>query len=153
MKQGLPRHINGMMQWNHMEFFFPPSFSHMKRTCVMIISHHLVWLLSPGVIDFHIHGFGNPDSTATSPPNLAPSFRITCVCVCAVNHGQLFAVPWTVALPGFSVPEIVQARILEWIAISYFRGSFQLRDWIWVSCITCKNGRRIPYHCATWDNY
>ena len=25
--------------------------------------------------------------------------------------------------PGFSVPKILQARILEWIAIPFFRGS------------------------------
>ena len=37
------------------------------------------------------------------------------------------------ALPGSSVHGILQARILEWIAISYSRWSFQPRDWTWVS--------------------
>ena len=36
--------------------------------------------------------------------------------------------------PGSSVHEILQARILEWVAISFSRGSSQLRDWTWVSC-------------------
>ena len=36
---------------------------------------------------------------------------------------------------GSSVHGILQARILEWVAISFFRGSFQLRDRTWVSCI------------------
>ena len=37
--------------------------------------------------------------------------------------------------PGFSVPKILQARILEWIAIPFFRGSSQPRVWTRVSCI------------------
>ena len=37
--------------------------------------------------------------------------------------------------PGSSVYGILQARILEWVAISFFRGSFQPKDWTWVSCI------------------
>ena len=37
--------------------------------------------------------------------------------------------------PGFSVHEILQARILKWVAIPFSRGSFWPRDWAWVSCI------------------
>ena len=37
--------------------------------------------------------------------------------------------------PGSSVHEILQARILEWAAISFSRGSSQPRDQTWVSCI------------------
>ena len=36
--------------------------------------------------------------------------------------------------PGFSAREIFQARILEWVAISFSRGSSQPRDRTWVSC-------------------
>ena len=39
------------------------------------------------------------------------------------------------SLPGSSVHVILKARILEWVAISFSRGSFQSRDWICVSCI------------------
>ena len=35
--------------------------------------------------------------------------------------------------PGFSVHWILQARMLEWVAISSSRGSFQPRDWTRVS--------------------
>ena len=38
------------------------------------------------------------------------------------------------SLPGFSVHGIFQARILEWVAIPFSRGSSQPRDWTWVSC-------------------
>jgi len=37
--------------------------------------------------------------------------------------------------PGSSVHGILQARILEWVAIPFSRGSFQLRDGTWASCI------------------
>ena len=37
--------------------------------------------------------------------------------------------------PGSSVHGISQARILEWLAVSYLRGSFQPRDQTQVSCI------------------
>ena len=32
--------------------------------------------------------------------------------------------------PGSSVHRILQARILEWVAIPLSRGSFQPRDWV-----------------------
>ena len=37
--------------------------------------------------------------------------------------------------PGSSVHGILQARILEWVAIPFSRGSSQPRDQTWVSCI------------------
>ena len=38
-------------------------------------------------------------------------------------------------MPGFSVHWILQARILELVAILFFRGSSWLTEWIWVTCI------------------
>ena len=43
--------------------------------------------------------------------------------------------PMDSSLPGSSVHGIFQARILEWAAISFSRGSSQPRDRTWVSCI------------------
>ena len=43
--------------------------------------------------------------------------------------------PMNCSFPGFSVHEISQARIPEWVAISFSRGSFWLRDQTQVSCI------------------
>ena len=37
--------------------------------------------------------------------------------------------------PVSSVPEILQARILEWVVMPFFRGSSQPRDRIQISCI------------------
>ena len=39
-----------------------------------------------------------------------------------LSHGQLFVTPWTAARQALLVHEIFQARILEWVAISYSRG-------------------------------
>ena len=52
---------------------------------------------------------------------------------------RLCATPQTAAHQApLSLPGILQARTLEWVAISFSRGSFQPRDWTWVSCIEAK---------------
>ena len=47
--------------------------------------------------------------------------------------------PMDCSLPGSYVHGILQARILEWAAVSFSRGSSRPRDWTRVSCI---GGRR-----------
>ena len=42
--------------------------------------------------------------------------------------------PMDCSLPGFSVHGILQARILEWVVISFSRRSSWPRNWTWVSC-------------------
>ena len=48
---------------------------------------------------------------------------------------QTFYNPIDCSPPGSSVHGILQARILEWVAIPFSRGSFYPRDGTWVSCI------------------
>ena len=43
--------------------------------------------------------------------------------------------PTDFSQPGSSVHGILQARVPEWVAIPFSRGSFQPRDWTWVPCI------------------
>ena len=43
--------------------------------------------------------------------------------------------PWTVACQSSSDHRMLQARILEWVALPFSRGSSQPRDWIQVPCI------------------
>ena len=52
--------------------------------------------------------------------------------------------PMDCSLPGSSVHGIFQARILEWLAIHYFRGCSWHRDQTCISCISCF-GREILY--------
>ena len=47
--------------------------------------------------------------------------------------------PMDCSLPGSSIHRIFQAKVLEWVAISFSRGSSWPRDWTQVSCIA---GRR-----------
>ena len=67
--------------------------------------------------------------------------------VCVVSRVQLFVTQWTVAHQAPLSMGILQARILEWIAISSSRSS-QLRDQTCVSCISCTGWRGgwILYH-------
>ena len=81
-----------------------------------------------------------------------------CVCVCTHTYTQLSSFPaievkWNevtqscptlcdpmdCSLPGSSIHGIFQARVLEWGAMSFSRGSSWPRDWTWVSRIV---GRR-----------
>ena len=43
--------------------------------------------------------------------------------------------PMDYSPPGSSGHRLLQVRILEWVAVSSFRGSFQPWDCTWVSCI------------------
>ena len=49
--------------------------------------------------------------------------------------------------PGSSVNEIFQARLLEWAAIPFSRGSSPPRYWTCISCV----GRWILYPWPTWE--
>ena len=50
--------------------------------------------------------------------------------------------------PGSSIHGTLQARILEWLAISSSRGSSRHRDRTHISCVSCI-GRLILYHWTT----
>ena len=54
--------------------------------------------------------------------------------------------PMDYSLQGYSVYWIFQARVLEWVAISFSRGSSQSRDQTQVSRIA---GRQTLYHLNT----
>ena len=56
--------------------------------------------------------------------------------ICLLSHVHLFLNPMDCSLSGSSVHRILQARILEWVAIPFSRESSQPRDWTWVSYIT-----------------
>ena len=53
----------------------------------------------------------------------------------SLSHVQLFATPWTVDCQASLSMENLQARILEWVAMLFSRGSSQHGDWIQVSHI------------------
>ena len=77
-----------------------------------------------------------------------------CVCVCVCVHTQcvrvrvlscaksrwLFATPCTIAHQDPLFVEFFQARILEWVAISYSRESSWPRDQTCISCVSALAG-------------
>ena len=68
------------------------------------------------------------------------------MCLCAQPSPTLCN-PMDFCPPGSSVHGIIQARILEWVAISSCRRSSWPRDPTHLSCI----GRQILYYWATWE--
>ena len=79
-------------------------------------------------------------------------FSYVCAELCLVTQlCPTFCGPMDCSPPGSSVHGIFQARILEWVVISYSRGSSQPRDRTRVSCISSIS-RWILYHCATWES-
>ena len=69
---------------------------------------------------------------------LARRFLIIGGCVLVAQLCPTFCNPTYCSPPGFSVHGVLQARILEWIAIHFSRGTSQPRDWTLVSCIAGK---------------
>ena len=66
-----------------------------------------------------------------------------CVCmyVCVAQSYLTLCNPMDYWPPSISVHGILQARILEWVAMPFSRGSFQPRDQTQVSCVFCITGR------------
>ena len=70
------------------------------------------------------------------------------VAVKPLRQVQLFWDSMDWSPPGSPVHGILQARILEWVAMPSSRGSSPPRDGTRVSCASC-NDRHILYHWAT----
>ena len=62
---------------------------------------------------------------------------MSCSCCCAFQSLSCVQLcdPMDCGSPGSSVHGILQARILEWVAIPFCRGSSPPRDWTHISCI------------------
>ena len=61
-----------------------------------------------------------------------------CVCVCVCVSPSLVSDscwPHGCSPPGCSVQGILRARILEWVAIFFSRGTSRPRDQTWVFCV------------------
>ena len=94
---------------------------------------------SPNICEVRLKGKGKHSSPVAF---VCVSLRVcVCVCVCArvhaLSHVQPCATPWIIAHQAPLSMGILQARILECIAISYSRGSSQPRDRTQVFCISC----------------
>ena len=76
------------------------------------------------------------------------------MCACVLSHFrsvQLFATLWRCSPPAFSIRGILQARILEWVAISFSRGSISSpRDRTCISYVPALAGGLFTTN-ATWE--
>ena len=81
----------------------------------------------------------NISSTICLFSNHSHCARAECAC-CALSRSVVSDSwdPIDCSLPGSFVQGILQARILEWVTISFSRGSFQPRDWTQVYCIAVR---------------
>ena len=71
-----------------------------------------------------------------------------CVCAQSINHVQVLVTPWPVTHQTPLSMGSSRQEHWRWLPFSYSRGSFRLRGWTSVSCISCI-GRWILYHRAT----
>ena len=105
-------------------------------------------LQSSRLIAFHRRN----QTEAAARPSLClralPCLCLACCCLVAKLCLTLCD-PVDCSPPGSTVRGILQARILEWVAISFSRGLSQSRDWTHVSCID----RWILYLCATREAF
>ena len=96
------------------------------------------------------HGLYSPwvarSRTRLSDFPLTPFHPLCRVCWVAQLYLTLWD-PMDCSPPGSSVRGVFQSRILEWVIISFCRGSLRPRDWTHIFCI----GRWILYHWATWE--
>ena len=78
----------------------------------------------------------NPVCWNTSEVSLEQSFLyLYTLRVCVSQSCPTLCDPMDCSPPHSSIHRILQARILEWVAIPFCKGSSQPRDWTWVSCI------------------
>ena len=68
-----------------------------------------------------------------------------CVCVCAQLCPTL-GDPMDCSPPGSAANGVFQARILEWVAISFSRRSSWPRDWTCISCLLHWQVDSLPLH-------
>ena len=68
-----------------------------------------------------------------------------CVCAKSLQSYPTLQPPLDRNLLGSSVHEILQAKLLEWVAMPSFQGSSQPRDLTHISYISC-SGRQVLYH-------
>ena len=106
-----------------------------------------------GAVKFEIHkaGWRRRNPGRSSCCSCAPEAEFlptqgTCVlCAKSLQSCPTLCKPMDCNLPGSSVHGILQAWILEWVAMPFSRGSSQPRDWTHISWASCF-GSRVLYH-------
>ena len=128
---GFQGHWNKLLRWEYLTQYIIDLFKLLQSTVLLMsdVSIPLSQLM---------RGTSHVDMLCIS--ELCTCMLVTQSCLPLYN-------PMDCSSPGSSVHGILQARILEQVAISFPRRSFWPRD---QTCISCP-GRPILYHWATWE--
>ena len=124
--------------------FSYPRFSKMKYRAASLKRAHLLtsfvlsqWRREQAWGTFRKMSASLPSSSHPSPASVVHAKLLqSCPALCD---------PTACSLPGSSVYGVLQARILEWVAMPFSRGSSWPRDRTCVSYVSCIS-RRILYH-------
>ena len=109
----------------------------------------------PTVATAHLQAWTIPQPGPLASQQWAPCYpegllQTLCVCAHSLSCVQLFTTPWTIAHQVNLGHGIFQARILEWVAVTYSGRYSRPRHWSWVSCVSCI-GKWVLHHCGTWE--
>ena len=101
------------------------SYSFQSMDCILF-NLSMDWILQARILEWVAFPFSKESSQPRDGTQSESEVAQSCPTLCD---------PVDCSLPGSSVHGILQARILEWVAISFSRGSSWPRDQTQVSCI------------------
>ena len=111
-----------------------------EKMYVLNFLSNLKW--KPGLPRFCLKGM--PLQSCKAHGGMAVGFALlslTCVCTGSLQLCLTLCEPMDCSPPGSSVHGILQARILEWVALPSSRGSSPLRNRTHTSCDSCLKDR------------
>ena len=107
------------------------------------------------VLEWGAIAFSTEDEAISNPLSSSLSWglsQLTCICLSDIKKESEVAQscltlwdPMDCSLPCSCVHGIFQARVLEWVAISFSRRSSWPRDWTWVSRIVGRHLNHLSY--------
>ena len=119
----------------------PNRTGHYGNECFKFAIMGPYWLLL-SLISWYLNKYFEARNLHVTISNLLDCFTVIIprrsMHACMLSHFSpvwLFMTLWIHNPPGFSVHGILQARILEWVAMPSSRGSSRLRDWTGISCL------------------
>ena len=102
------------------------------KTFTFIFNMHYTYL---SIVSKYFY-YKNCTTCYAYPQSLLKPIKTSELCACMLSCLWLFAtLSMDYSLPVSSIHSILQARILEWVAIPFSRGSSWPRDWTQFSCI------------------
>ena len=91
----------------------------------------------PGLLHWELRVFATLDCEGSPTPTVSWKSFTSCVHAKSLQSCPTLCNPMDCSLPGSSVHGIFQAIVLEWIVISFSRGSSHPRDWTCISYFSC----------------